>query len=64
MKPMCISICRDGVRVLYRCYKLPGYGRKCQYKDTNKCLTCRFSKAEMSGEDATKLLKRAKRGES
>ena len=56
MKPMCISIYRDGIRVLYRCIKLPGYGRKCPDKNTNKCFRCKYCKAEMSGEDAAKLM--------
>lgn len=55
-KPMIMSVSRNGISVLYRCYKLPGYGRKCPDKDTNKCLRCEYSKAEMSGEDATWLL--------
>ena len=56
--PMCMSISRDGVNILYRCYKLPGYGKNCPDKNTDKCYTCKFCKAEMSGEDAMKLLRR------
>lgn len=56
-KPMCIALSRNGVRVLYRCYHLPGHGKRCPDKDTDKCLTCKYSKAEMSGRDATRLLR-------
>ena len=53
---MCMTIARHGIAVTYRCYKLPGRGRRCKDKDTDKCLTCKYSKAEMSGRDATRLL--------
>ena len=42
--------------VLYRCFKLPGYGRKCPDRNTDKCFKCNFCKAELSAEDATRLL--------
>jgi len=58
-KPMCIALSRSGISVTYRCYHLPGHGKRCQDKDTDVCLTCKYSKAEMSGADATKLLRRA-----
>ena len=57
-KPMIIAVARDGVSVLYRCYKLPGYGRKCPDKYSPRCYKCKFCKAEMSAADATKLLGR------
>ena len=53
--PMCMMISRYGVSVRYRCYKVPGHGRKCPDKNTDKCFKCKYSKAEMSGRDATKL---------
>lgn len=43
--------------ITYRCYHLPGHGKRCPDKDTDKCLTCKYSKAEMSGRDATRLLR-------
>lgn len=55
-----MSISRNGITVLYRCYKLPGHGSRCKDKDTDKCLVCRYSKAEMTGRDATRLLKGVK----
>lgn len=54
---MFIAISRNGISVSYRCYHLPGHGKRCPDKDTDKCLTCKYSKAEMSGRDATRLLR-------
>ena len=54
--PMCITLSSRGVSITYKCYRLPGHGRKCPDKNTDVCLTCKYSKAEMSGRDATKLL--------
>lgn len=54
--PMCIVLGRHGIRVTYRCYKVPGRGKNCPDKDTDVCLKCKYSRAEMSGFDATRLL--------
>lgn len=56
-KPVNISITTKGVSVLYRCYKFPGHGAKCDDRFTDKCYRCRYAKAEMSASDATKLLR-------
>lgn len=56
-KPMCIALSRNGIPVTYRCYHLPGHGKRCPDKDTDVCLTCKYSKAEMSGRDATRLMR-------
>ena len=53
---MCMSISSKGIGILYRCFKLPGYGRRCPDKNTDKCLKCKYCKAEMQAADATKLL--------
>ena len=54
---MCICIARYGMKVLYRCYKLPGYGSKCHERDDgNHCMKCKYAKAEMSASDATRLI--------
>lgn len=55
---MYMAISRRGINVYYKCYKLPGYGKKCPDKNTDKCLRCKFAKAEMSAADATRLLMR------
>lgn len=55
-QPMCIGISRYGLSILYRCYKMPGRGKNCPDKDTNKCLKCKYAKAEMPASDATRLL--------
>lgn len=52
-----MSLARNGISVLYRCCRLPG---KCKERNTSACLTCRYSKAEMSGRDATRLMRRLK----
>lgn len=54
---MFIAISRNGISVSYRCYHLPGHGKNCPDKDSDKCLTCRYAKAEMSAEDATRLMR-------
>ena len=54
-KPMSIAISRSGVSVLYKCYKM-GHGKRCPDKNTDKCLTCKYAKAEMSAFDATRLM--------
>ena len=55
--PMLKIVCRYGFIITYKCYQLPGHGKKCKDKNTDKCLRCKFSKAEMSGETATRLMK-------
>jgi len=53
---MRMSISSQGIGVFYRCFRLPDYGKKCPDKNTNKCLRCKYCKAEMRAADATKLL--------
>ena len=53
---MRMSISSRGIGILYRCFKLPGYGKKCPDKYTNKCMKCPYCKAEMKAADATRLL--------
>lgn len=55
---MIIAESRRGISILYRCFRLPDYGKRCADAFTNKCFKCRFCKAEMSAEDATNLLNR------
>ncbi len=47
-----MALSRKGITVIYKCVRL----RKCKDAYTDKCLLCKWSKAEMNGEDATKLL--------
>lgn len=56
--PMCIVMGHRGIRVTYKCLEFlhTRNGRKCPDKDTDKCLKCEYSRAEMSGFDATRLL--------
>ena len=53
---MRMAIASKGIRISYRCFKLPGYGKNCPDKNTNKCMRCKYCKAEMRASDATKLL--------
>lgn len=53
---MFMEICRFGCIITYRCYHLPGHGKKCADKNTDKCLRCKYSRAEMNGETATRLM--------
>lgn len=56
-KTMSMVVSRDGIGILYTCYKLPGHGRKCPDRDDGyHCMRCKYCKAEMSAGDATKLL--------
>ena len=54
-KTMAICISRKGIKILYKCYQF-GHGRKCKNRNTDKCLICKYAKAEMSAENATRLL--------
>lgn len=57
MKRMIIAISRNGISVTYKCYKLPGYGWRCQARDDGHiCMRCKYCKAEMTAYNATKLL--------
>ena len=58
---MRMAISSRGIGILYRCFKLPGYGKKCPDKNTDKCFKCKYCKAEMQAADATKLLNSYKR---
>ena len=51
-----IAISSMGIDMLYKCFKLPGYGKKCPDKNTEKCYKCKYCKVEMQAADATKLL--------
>ena len=56
-KPMVLAISRNGIGILYKCYRLPDKGRKCKEGDGgSRCMKCKYCKAEMSGFDATRLL--------
>ena len=60
-RPMSMSISSHGVSVLYSCYNLlNGYGKRCKEREYEKCVHCRYCKAEMSADDATKLLRNQK----
>lgn len=54
---MFISISQFGIDVNYRCYKLYRiFSPHCPDEGTEKCLRCKYCKASMSAEDATKLI--------
>ena len=53
-------ISKHGIIVQYTCYKRP---QKCPDSETDKCMTCKFCKAEMDAYDATRLLRGAERRE-
>ena len=54
--PMFMEICRFGFIITYRCYHLPGHGKNCADKNSDKCLRCKYARAEMKGETATRLM--------
>ena len=57
MKHMTIALSRYGINITYKCFKGPGYGKDCPDRDDGShCMKCKFTKAEMSGYDATRLL--------
>lgn len=51
-------ISKNGITIQYTCYKRLS---KCPDEETDKCLTCKYCKAELSAYDATRLMKRAER---
>lgn len=52
-----IALSHNGISVLYRCCNmLLRRGKKCADKNTDKCLRCKYAKAEMSAYDATRLM--------
>lgn len=56
---MSIVVSRYGIGILYKCYNLTyrySWFKKCPDEGTRKCMTCKYAKAEMSAEDATRLL--------
>ena len=55
-RAMTQAVSRNGIGVLYTCYKLPGHGKYCEDNGTDKCFKCKYCKAEMSAFDATKLI--------
>lgn len=56
-KRMIMMISRNGIRVLFRCYRLPDYGKRCMERDDGeRCMKCKYCKAEMPGYDAARLL--------
>lgn len=63
-KRMVQSVSHMGISILYKCFHLPDYGKKCEDRFTQKCYRCKFCRAEMSAEDATTLLERSKRNEN
>ena len=57
MKEMYIALSKHGISIFYKCYNLVlRHGRKCPDKNTSKCFYCKYSKAQLSGSDATRLL--------
>lgn len=57
MNRMILAISRRGIGITYKCFRLPGYGRKCEQRDDGYyCMRCKYCKAEMSAYDATRLL--------
>lgn len=56
---MSIVVSRYGIGVLYRCFNLTyrySWFKKCPDDGTMKCVKCKYAKAELSGEDATRLM--------
>ena len=53
-KTMAMCMSRGGMKILYKCYQF-GHGRRCADRNTDKCLTCKYAKAEMSAKDATRM---------
>lgn len=54
---MIIALSQFGISIIYTCYNLKlKRGKKCPDKNTNKCMKCKYCKAELSAVDATKLL--------
>ena len=55
-----IALTRKGISVLYKCYNLKysiiPFHKKCPDYATDKCFTCKYGKAEMEAQDATRLL--------
>lgn len=58
MKPvMVMATTEHGISVTYQCYSFKyGWGRRCPDRNTDKCFRCKHCRAEMSGEDARKLM--------
>ena len=56
MSKMVMAVSSRGIGITYRCYHLPDLGKKCADKNTDKCLRCRYCRAEMSAYDATRLM--------
>ena len=54
---MTISTIQNGMVITYSCYKLPGHGDKCPDKNTYRCYTCKYCKAQISARDMTRLLR-------
>lgn len=56
---MSFVISRYGIGILYKCYNLTyrySMFRKCPDEDTEKCMHCKYGKAELTADDATRLL--------
>ena len=54
---MTIVVSRNGIGILFRCFRLPDYGKRCDERDDgDHCMKCKYCKAELSGFDATRLL--------
>lgn len=56
---MSIVVSRYGIGVLYKCFNLTykySMFKKCPDEDTDKCMRCKYAKAELSADDATRLL--------
>ena len=56
-KKMALVVYRYGISILYKCYNIKlWYGKCCKDNGTNKCMHCKYGKAELTAEDATRLL--------
>lgn len=56
---MAFVVYKYGITILYKCYNLKykySIFKKCPDEDTNKCMHCKYGKAELSAEDVTRLL--------
>ena len=57
---MALVVHKYGVTISYKCcnYKYTTPLKKCPDRNSTKCMTCEYSRAELSGRDVTRLLKR------
>ena len=54
---MTMIVSRNGIGILFKCFRLPDYGKRCNERDDgDHCMRCKYCKAELSGFDAIRLL--------